>query len=110
MNRFRGFIGVFALIVLIIACGGKGESSTETTASPDDNVIAPEPPAPLQEAGKGFTCNFDGDTVGQTPAKFHTALTGGGGKVEWVVKADPTAPSKPNVVAQVSADKTDYRF
>jgi hypothetical protein len=28
----------------------------------------------------------------------------------WVVQADPTAPSKPNVLAQTSANKTDYRF
>ena len=27
-----------------------------------------------------------------------------------MVMADPTAPSKPNVVAQTSADSTDYRF
>ena len=29
---------------------------------------------------------------------------------KWVVIADPSAPSKPNVVAQNSTDKTDYRF
>jgi hypothetical protein len=109
MNRFRVFIGLFALIILIIACGGKGESSTETP-SPEDNVIAPEPPAPLQEAGKSFTYNFDDDKASQTPAKFHTALTGGGPKVEWIVKEDSTSPSKPNVIAQTSHDKTDYRF
>ena len=26
------------------------------------------------------------------------------------MKADPTAPSQPNVIAQTSTDKTDYRF
>jgi len=43
-------------------------------------------------------------------AKFHSAKTGGGGPEKWAVTADPTAPSKPNVVAQTSDDKTYYRF
>jgi hypothetical protein len=36
----------------------------------------------------------------------------GPGRIEskWIVIADPTAISKPNVVAQTSMDKTDYRF
>src|SRR5205085_9116416 len=40
----------------------------------------------------------------------HTALTGEGAKGEWVVKADQSAPSQPNVLAQLSDDRTDYRF
>src|SRR5258708_5051139 len=44
------------------------------------------------------------------PTKFHSAKTGGGAQEKWTVIADPTAPSKPNVVAQSSSDKTDYRF
>lgn len=42
--------------------------------------------------------------------KFHGTLTGSGANCEWVVKADPTAPSQPNVLAQISADDTSYRF
>ena len=44
------------------------------------------------------------------PAKFHAARTGQGGEGKWAVMVDSTAPSKPNVVAQTSTDKTDYRF
>src|SRR5438128_8223054 len=44
------------------------------------------------------------------PAKFHSARTGKGAVAKWAVIADPTAPSKPNVVAQTSNDTTDYRF
>src|SRR2546427_8781202 len=36
--------------------------------------------------------------------------TGSGSESKWVVLSDPTAPSKPNVVAQTSTDQTDYRF
>jgi len=37
-------------------------------------------------------------------------LTGKGGPVAWSVTDDPTAPAGPKVLAQTSADKTDYRF
>jgi len=70
----------------------------------------PESQAPPQTAGASFTYNFDSDTVGATPAKFHSARTGQGAESKWEVMADPSAPSKPNVVAQTSTDKTDYRF
>jgi hypothetical protein len=48
--------------------------------------------------------------VGQLPVRFHEALTGQGAKPQWIVEADPSAPSQPNVLAQLSNDKTDYRF
>jgi len=71
---------------------------------------APEAPAPLQAAGQQFAYNFDSDTVGQIPQKFHSAITGSGVESKWVVMADAGAPYMPNVVAQTSTDKTDYRF
>ena len=74
------------------------------------HAVSAEAAAPLQAAGQEYTYNFDQDTAGQLPAKFHVALTGGGPTPVWVVQADPTAPSKPNVLAQTSADKTGYRF
>jgi hypothetical protein len=69
-----------------------------------------ESPALPQSAGTSLTYNFDNDTVGIAPAKFHGARTGQGTEGKWVVIADPTAPSKPNVAAQTSTDTTDYRF
>jgi 3-keto-disaccharide hydrolase len=56
------------------------------------------------------TLDFDKFEMGKTPAGFSTALTGGGGPVSWVIQDDPTAPSGRKVLAQTSADKTDYRF
>jgi hypothetical protein len=99
------------MFLVSIAC-----STSETSdghdgkSSPADNEVAPESPAPLQTAGKGFVYNFDSDATDRMAARFHGALTGQGGKSEWVVKADSSAPSQPNVLAQVSNDKTDYRF
>ncbi len=56
------------------------------------------------------TISFDHDTTGQPPRGFSTALTGQGTPGTWVVVSDTTAVSKPNVLAQTSMDKTDYRF
>lgn len=104
--------------VLIVGAGlvwGLWAEWPELTAGREDDAaplaaVVPESPALLQTAGKEITYNFDGNTPGQLPPKFHSALTGRGAPGTWAVQADPTAPSKPNVLAQTSADKTDYRF
>ena len=83
----------------------EGEEGPATPAS-----VPAEKPAAQQAAGKQFVYNFDSDTPGQLPAKFHSARTGAGTQEKWSVTADPAASSKPNVVAQTSTDKTDYRF
>ena len=67
-------------------------------------------PAPFPPAGQVLTYSFDSDNPKEMPAKFHSARTGQGSEGKWIVTADSTAPSKPNVVAQTSTDKTDYRF
>jgi hypothetical protein len=54
--------------------------------------------------------NFDSDVEGKPPAGFTFARTGQGSDGQWVIKKDDSAPSKPNVLAQTSQDKTDYRF
>lgn len=66
--------------------------------------------APLKSAGNVINYNFDDDLVGNAPSKFHAGRTGQGTDGKWTVMDDATAPSKPNVVAQTSTDKTDYRF
>src|SRR5437870_7872654 len=86
----------------------EGEEGEEGPATPA--AVAAEKPAPQQPPGKQSVYNFDNDTPGQLPAKFHGAKTGGGPQEKWAVTADPTAPSKPNVVTQTSTDQTDYRF
>src|SRR5262245_65566704 len=112
MNRISVRFSLSMLLLLIFVGRGNndpgGFNKSGSTAGPSS--VTPETPAALQPAGNTFVYNFDADTVGQMPAKFHTALTGQGAKPEWVVKADATAPSQPNVLAQLSKDKTDYRF
>jgi len=110
MNTLKMSFIVFALLLPIFACAGSGADNNGERSSRAESKVAPETPAPLQAPGKDFVYNFDGDPVDKLPAKFHDALTGQGATGQWVVKADPSAPSQPNVLAQLSTDKTDYRF
>jgi len=45
------------------------------------------------------TINFDGDAPGRLPAPWKQGVTGRGSAL-WAVRADPSAPSKPNVLQQ----------
>lgn len=105
MKRILGILAaVAALSIVIWAILESREGRYSSYAS------QPEPPAEQQPEGASFTYSFDADAVGNMPAKFHSARTGKGAESKWVVMVDPTAPSKPNVVAQTSTDTTDYRF
>jgi hypothetical protein len=53
---------------------------------------------------------FDALAADTRPEGFAFARTGSGAEGRWVVRADATAPSPPNVLAQVDDDATDYRF
>ena len=112
MNRINVSFGLpMLLLVVSIGCSNNEPGGfIKSGSTPPQPSAPPETPAALQPAGKTFFYNFDADAVGQMPAKFHAALTGHGAKPEWAVNADATAPSQPNVLAQLSRDKTDYRF
>ncbi len=114
MSRFKTTASPCALVLLIVAACSTPDGFTGANAnggaSPEASVVAPETPAPFQEPGKSLVYNFDNDATGKLPAKFHGALTGRGVAGIWEVKADSSAPSQPNVLAQGSTDKTSYRF
>ncbi|MDQ3653419.1 MAG: DUF1080 domain-containing protein [Acidobacteriota bacterium] len=95
---------------LVLACSASTGITTPGESSSEPNTIQPERAAPVQESGKALVYNFDTDAQGTMPAKFHDALTGKGSRGQWTVKADSTAPSATNVLAQTSTDKTSYRF
>jgi hypothetical protein len=48
------------------------------------------------------TVNFDADVVGSAPAEWTCGVTGRGSP-RWAVAADPSAPSKPNVLMQTGS-------
>ena len=105
-------IAVFCLTLLIPSCGERGHSreKDEDEEERPAATASAKPPAAMPAFGKPVVYNFDADAAGKTPAHFAFARTGQGAEGTWVVKEDLTAPSKPNVLAQVSTDTTDYRF
>src|SRR5258708_3058350 len=56
------------------------------------------------------TLNFDQARIGSVPAGWTTAMTHEGGAPKWEVISDDSAPSRPNVLVQVSTDRTAGRF
>jgi len=54
--------------------------------------------------------DFEAADAGKAPAGFTTALTGGGGPPEWIVREEADAPSGKKVLVQISADAAKYRF
>jgi Domain of Unknown Function (DUF1080) len=56
------------------------------------------------------TVTFDNSKPGDLPAGWTSAMTHNGGAPRWAVRGDDTAPSKPNVLAQLSDDRTSGRF
>jgi len=54
--------------------------------------------------------SFDTDATGALPPGWTSTMTHAGGAPKWQVISDDTAPSKPNVLAQLSNDPTDGRF
>jgi hypothetical protein len=60
--------------------------------------------------GQAEIINFDATPAGALAPGWTSAMTHTGGAPKWEVVADSTAPSKPNVLAQLSNDPTDGRF
>jgi hypothetical protein len=54
--------------------------------------------------------SFDTDPSGSPPSGLSFARTGSGPPGRWLVRADQTAPSAPNVLAQLDDDSTSFRF
>lgn len=101
---------ILAALALAVACGGRQRSSGRDEAGSAAAATRSESPSPVQAFGKPVVYNFDSDVAGKPPPRFQFARTGQGTEGTWVVLQDPTAPSKPNVLAQTSTDPTDYRF
>jgi hypothetical protein len=87
------------------------ESSARAATSPSVAPISPSAAASgVPMPTSKHTWNFDRDTGGTAPQGFSFARTGDGRPGEWVVRSEAGAPSGGNVLAQLDADSTDYRF
>jgi hypothetical protein len=56
------------------------------------------------------TFAFDADATDKPPANFVFGRTGSGAQGRWVVRSEPGSPSGSNVLAQLDADDTSFRF
>jgi hypothetical protein len=56
------------------------------------------------------TIDFDSARPGTVPPDWAVAMTHEGGAPKWEIVADPSAPSKSNLLAQTSRDNTSGRF
>jgi hypothetical protein len=61
-------------------------------------------------SAKVKTWSFDKEKAQEFPSGWLSGHTGQGAEGNWKVIDDPTAPSRPNVLAQLSDDATNYRF
>src|SRR5438552_920073 len=98
MPAMRLIAIVVATLAALVGCTGQGSKGNFTSQYRDAK--------PTTE----IAMDFEKDDTGAAPSGFVTALTGGGGPVTWAVQEDENAPSGKKVLAQTSADSTDYRF
>lgn len=82
-------------------------SSTQPTAP---TVSASGAPVTMVTIRAPTRLSFDADVVGGAPRGMSFGRTGDGHPGAWSVRAEPGAPSGPNVLAQTDADGTDDRF
>ncbi len=61
-------------------------------------------------ASTGRIINFDADAVGKIPPGWSVPITGSGPAPRWVILRDGTAPTRPYVLAQLSADTNGDRY
>jgi hypothetical protein len=89
--------------ILLLMCVIVGQSCSRPT-DPITNVAAP----PAAKGARVF--DFNKDDIDKTPSGFTAALTGEGGPIRWHVQKVQDAPSGQNIVAQLSADRTNSRY
>jgi hypothetical protein len=113
----RSSIALATLIVLGFVACNRTRSDTATTSTKPSG--APHPPQPVETrtvpsdaatAQRAWSWNFDADTAGAAPSRFSFGRTGNGRQGVWTVRAEATAPSAPNALAQQDADSTNFRF
>ena len=109
-KTFRVIILMMLTLVAVTACErGEKDEDEKATPTPSTSANSAQQQVALP-AGKAATYNFDSASPGSLPSNFVSARTGGGDVGTWAILADSTAPSKPNVLAQTSTDRTDYHF
>ncbi len=87
LSKFAFACGVFAFLS---SCPGTVEAQERSVAD--------------------IAIGFDNMIVGEPPAGFAVALTGGGGSANWIVESHQDATTQTNVVVQTTSEDVNYRF
>jgi hypothetical protein len=106
-GQYLGWIFTAGLVPLI---AGRRENRETRDDDEDDRTVATRNTATAPStqsassrvASQPVVYNFDSDAAGKEPDHFSFARTGRGPEGSWVVKEDPSAPPKPNLLAQTS--------
>ncbi len=86
-----------------------GDKAIEIEVTADGKIISQEDEDKENDEDE-IEFNFDKDALNSLPAGWSNQKTGNGGLGAWSVLADPTAPSEPNVLAQISKKNPGYHF
>jgi hypothetical protein len=102
------------LLTVLLALTGCERSVAPDLAAVGSTPVSKAPAAPQAAPSAPATgvrvFSFDSDEVDRVPTGFAFARTGSGALGRWLVRADATAPSPPNVLAQLDGDGTSFRF
>ncbi len=120
MNQ-RIAVAASSLTLVLAACNAPRSAPTSTVSSASSEVRSPTTaapsavleataPSPLAAPSGVRARTFDDDSVSAPPTGFSFGRTGGGSLGHWLVRAEVGAPSGANVLSQLDADDTDYRF
>jgi hypothetical protein len=102
---------LLVLGLLVASCKERAPAPADTSPPVSSTrTVWPRPEADAAPAAMPGSWTFDADKADGPPAGFSFGRTGSGKEGRWVVVAAGDAPSKPNVLAQLDADATDYRF
>jgi hypothetical protein len=118
LGRSAPILRGFPIVLLVLRCDSSPKSSPTATAVPaSPKAEAPSSTPPTSTESRGTTAkptvrtwNFDSDASNAPPVGFSFGRTGSGPPGRWIVRAEPGAPSGANVLAQLDADDTDFRF
>lgn len=122
----RNTVTLALLSPLLCACNGQKNSASSATSPAGSAPPVTAPAAPSTRAAEStlgapaadsqrrvaqsHSWGFDEAAVGAAPPGFAFARTGSGRQGRWGLRADPSAPSPPNVLAQLDDDDTNFRF
>jgi hypothetical protein len=117
----RTTLALLILSPLVWACNGSKTNTTGATApaasEPPTRPAQSTPAEPKLAAidsppatAPSYSWSFDDGALDTAPQGFSFARTGSGRQGRWLVRAEPSAPSPPNVLAQLDDDKTSFRF